>query len=148
MTTSEPPSKTCGRCHQTKPVAEFNLSSRNKDGRQYMCRTCQKVHYRKNAARHGQNVRRSARLRLQRYRAVLHEALSEGCIDCGFRDVRALEFDHVRGEKVANVSKLVRHGYSLEVVLAEIAKCEVRCKNCHAIATANRRESDWRFDYL
>jgi hypothetical protein len=113
-----------------------------------MCRECQKDNYRQTADRHGQNVRRAARARLRRYRAVIFSALSGGCIDCGFDDVRALEFDHVRGKKLANVSKLVRHGYSLKLVQAEIAKCEVRCKNCHAIATADRRTSDWRFEYL
>ena len=53
------------------------------------------------------------------------------CTDCGVDDLLVLEFDHVRGEKVRNVMQLARAGYSLRRVEQEIAKCEVRCANCH-----------------
>jgi hypothetical protein len=140
--------KTCSRCQLQKPMADFNRSSRSPDGHQGYCRDCQKAHYRANAVRHRRNVRRTALMRLKRFRALLYDAMKEGCVDCGVTDLRVLEFDHVRGDKLANVSKLIRYGSSRELVLAEIAKCDVRCKNCHAIVTAERRGIDWRFDYL
>jgi hypothetical protein len=55
-----------------------------------------------------------------------------GCVDCGFNSHHAaLHFDHVRGQKVINVcnAKSIAHAES------EIAKCEVRCANCHAVKT-------------
>ena len=57
-----------------------------------------------------------------------------GCHDCGYRDdPRALQFDHVRGVKLKAVSAMVT--YSLEHLIAEIEKCDVRCANCHIIKT-------------
>ena len=57
-----------------------------------------------------------------------------GCIDCSYRDdPRALQFDHVRGEKIRAVSSMVT--CSLEHLIAEIEKCDVRCANCHIIKT-------------
>ncbi|MFL5733498.1 MAG: hypothetical protein ACJ78Q_09880 [Chloroflexia bacterium] len=49
-----------------------------------------------------------------------------------------LEFDHVSGEKKGNISELALRYGSWETILAEIAKCEVRCANCHRRITAKR----------
>lgn len=58
-----------------------------------------------------------------------------GCVDCGYREhPAALDFDHVRGVKVGNLSAMT----DIRKVQAEIAKCEVRCANCHRIVTYNR----------
>jgi hypothetical protein len=43
----------------------------------------------------------------------------------------------MRGKKILGVSDMLR--YSIKKVLAEIEKCEVRCANCHAIVTRERR---------
>ncbi|WP_162939969.1 hypothetical protein [Gryllotalpicola protaetiae] len=142
------PMKLCGRCRLQKPVAEFNRSSRSHDGLQGYCRDCQKAHYRGNAVRHRANVRRTEKARLQRARAIVYEAIKAGCVDCGFRDIRALQFDHVRGEKIGDISRMIQRGVGFPMLRAEIAKCEVRCANCHSIATAERRANDWHRDYL
>lgn len=65
------------------------------------------------------------------------------CVDCGEDDWIVLDFDHVRGVKYKEISILVGHGYSLPTVVAEIAKCEVRCANCHRRVTA-QRAGTWR----
>jgi len=58
------------------------------------------------------------------------------CIDCGFSDVRALAFDHRdRAKKRLGVAYMVGQGYSLLAIQEEIAKCDVRCHNCHWIKT-------------
>lgn len=62
------------------------------------------------------------------------------CVDCGNSDVRVLEFDHVRGKKETNVSNVIRNGWKLERLISEIEKCEIRCCNCHRIATIERRK--------
>jgi hypothetical protein len=47
-----------------------------------------------------------------------------------------LEFDHLR-DKRATVSVLLRDA-EWATVMAEIAKCEVRCANCHRRRTHQR----------
>jgi 5-methylcytosine-specific restriction endonuclease McrA len=66
------------------------------------------------------------------------------CLDCGERDTVVLEFDHV-GPKRAEVSTLVRRGVLEPVLLAEMARCEIVCANCHRRRTA-RRQGWWRID--
>jgi hypothetical protein len=61
------------------------------------------------------------------------------CVDCGETDPRALEFDHVRGRKDKSISVLADGNYSLERLKKEIAKCEVRCANCHRKKTYKDR---------
>lgn len=60
------------------------------------------------------------------------------CLDCGEEDILVLDFDHVSGVKCGNVSTLSHKGVSLEVLKVEIAKCEVRCANCHRRITRLR----------
>lgn len=138
--------KRCFRCGEIKARAEFNRAARNTDGLHSYCRACQSSHYRDNKVRHMRNVRRTARARLAVYRRYLATQLAGGCIDCGNTDIRVLEFDHVRGTKVANVARMVLDA-SLEKIVAEVSKCEVRCRNCHAIATYERRGGSWRDEY-
>ena len=74
--------------------------------------------------------------------AVDQIKLDSGCIDCGYNEhPRALDFDHIGSNKVFNVSAMVSHGYCFEKVLEEIAKCEVRCANCHRIRTHERKQN-------
>ena len=68
------------------------------------------------------------------------------CVDCGTGDLRVLTFDHRDpGHKRAEISALVANGYSLEAVTEEVAKCDVRCANCHLIRTREQR-GWWRAD--
>ncbi len=53
------------------------------------------------------------------------------CVDCREGDPIVLQFDHVRGEKVREVSEMLRNGTPWEKIETEIAKCDVRCANCH-----------------
>lgn len=74
-------------------------------------------------------------------REYLQEYLrAHPCVDCGESDIVVLDFDHVRGEKLTNLSSMGHDGYTLKAIQIEIAKCEVRCANCHRRATHRRRE--------
>lgn len=54
---------------------------------------------------------------------------SGGCVDCG--GFKRLEFDHVdKASKLFSVSTRTRS--ARKSLLAEIAKCVVRCKSCHS----------------
>lgn len=69
-------------------------------------------------------------------RAVVEERKTAPCADCGgkFPSV-CMDFDHVRGEKKAGVSQMVAQSWSMEVLLEELAKCDLVCSNCHRIRT-------------
>jgi hypothetical protein len=63
---------------------------------------------------------------------VIEHLLTHPCVDCGQSDIRVLDFDHIRGKKINNISHMVRRGNTKwKIVEDEIAKCEVRCANCH-----------------
>ena len=79
--------------------------------------------------------------RWRRRRNVLYvrDVLTESsCVDCSEKDVCVLEFDHVSGDKNATVSKMMWGEYSLAALAAEIARCQVRCANCHRRRTAKQ----------
>jgi hypothetical protein len=50
-----------------------------------------------------------------------------------------MDFDHVRGEKLFEIGQAPSKGASLATLLAEIAKCEVVCSNCHRQRTHDRK---------
>ena len=73
-------------------------------------------------------------------RGLLAAYLAENsCVDCGEDDIRVLDFDHRPGVvKVAEVARMAMHGMSWRAIEAEIAKCDVRCANCHRRRTSER----------
>lgn len=55
------------------------------------------------------------------------------CMRCGITDPRVLEFHHRNpADKRYNVSQM-RTNFKLEKLKAELDKCDVYCRNCHAI---------------
>ncbi|TME49760.1 MAG: hypothetical protein E6I55_01495 [Chloroflexi bacterium] len=70
-------------------------------------------------------------------RLLLKELKAVPCADCGIQYPSwVMEFDHVRGEKRFNVSAAPT--FSLDALLAEAAKCEIVCSNCHQARTRQR----------
>lgn len=67
-------------------------------------------------------------------------AAEHGCADCGEDDWVVLEFDHVRGKKRGDLARMANQGVSIDTLKKEIAKCEVRCANCHRRVTHKRRQ--------
>ena len=64
------------------------------------------------------------------------------CVDCGEQDPLVLDFDHIKGDKIAPVSDMVYRSYCVESIQKEIDKCEVRCSNCHRKVTHKRRKQN------
>lgn len=102
---------------------------------------CSARWYQANKNKHKANVAANNRAFQARNRKLIEEyKKTHPCVDCGFSNPLALDFDHVRGKKKANVAILAHTSYSEEALWREIAKCEVRCANCHRIITAERRK--------
>lgn len=141
--------KTCGRCKHEKPIDEFNKNAASRDGHQRDCRTCTRKasldSYHKNRDANRQSRYASRRDSADAAREYIVEYLSaHPCVDCGEPDIVVLDFDHVRGVKRKDVSVMACGGYSLDSVKAEIAKCEIRCANCHRRATIRRAGGNYR----
>ena len=86
----------------------------------------------KNKTRIEKNNRRS--MLKQRLVEIKEKSI---CQDCKKRYPHyVMDFDHVSGEKVGNVSRMMR-SHSWEDVLKEVEKCELVCSNCH-------RERTWQ----
>jgi hypothetical protein len=141
--------KLCPGCKEERDAEhDFNWKYRNRGIRQTRCKYCQsqisKQHYKNNKQLYLDRVRiREIRVIEESHRRLTEYLASHPCIDCNQVDARVLEFDHVRGKKSGNISRMIGLGYSWSTIEAEIAKCEVRCANCHRIQTHDRGKY-WR----
>jgi transcription elongation factor Elf1 len=132
-----------------KPQAAFNKRMLSADGRQSRCRDCSHDWYLASRVEHIANTaRRKRRVREQLQDRLARYLLEHPCIDCGESDIRCLDFDHVDPTtKVAEISIMVGEVWPWDRVIAEIAKCVVRCSNCHRLKEAMVR-SLWRHRWL
>ena len=133
--------KTCPRCGEEKELSAFCRNKAKPDGLSTQCRPCkartQKAWYETHAAVHKKNVKENtARIRDELAEWVVAYLKEHSCVDCGEADPIVLEFDHVRGEKLFDVSAAGSKGLRLPAVQLEVEKCDVRCANCHRRKTA------------
>lgn len=91
-----------------------------------------RAHYHNNP----QPYKDRARARTKELRLLVEKAKDVACLDCGVKYPSfVMDFDHVRGEKVMNISAMVTRGFSVKKLLEEIDKCDVVCANCHRLRT-------------
>jgi hypothetical protein len=123
------------------PEWDFAISDRKTGRRHGYCYECQRQycrdHYKRNRATYNERRYLNQRKKRALFRERITEYLTQHrCIDCGETDIRVLEFDHVRGEKKGNISEMVGRNIAWRRIEAELAKCEIRCANCHRRKTA------------
>lgn len=146
--------KPCTLCKQSKSLAEFNVKRSSADGLQNVCRECNRSvarhYYAANRATHVRAIMaRTASQRAANLRLVGAYLAAHPCVDCGEGDIRVLDFDHrEQCVKTAEVMVLAKNGYSGARVRDEIAKCDVRCRNCHAKVTYERMGANWRSAFI
>jgi hypothetical protein len=81
---------------------------------------------------------RTRRFQAERRELINAIKVERGCAECGYNaHPAALDFNHVRGEKIFNVSQDPK--VALHRLKAEIDKCDVLCANCHRVHTYERR---------
>lgn len=130
--------KTCGKCKETKSLEEFR---KRKNGHQTWCTPCFRQYDKERYTSIDKSRKNANQRKIRERQRDLICKIKElyGCVDCKNYDHRVLDFDHVSGSKRMDVSKMVG-SYSDKAILDEIAKCEIRCANCHRIKTYERRE--------
>lgn len=126
----------------TEPLEGFNRLLRSAGGRQAHCRACASAHFEANSVRHKHNVRARIAAVIRGNVVLVRSYLRlHPCVDGGEADPFVLEFDHVRGVKYKQVSRLVYNGGSWPAIEREIAEGDARCANRHRRATHTRRRS-------
>lgn len=129
--------KRCPKCDTEKPTDEFWKSRRHADGFQTYCKLCSTA---RRIKHYQDNRERESGLRDSWNRAYRDwfASLKDGpCSDCAGRfHPAAMHWHHLPGAvKTHNVSQMVSRRMKKTTVLAEIAKCELLCANCHAVRT-------------
>lgn len=127
--------KICTLCKQEKSIENFG---RKLNKHQTRCKDCfnlyTRAHYQKNKDYYKEKAdRHSSNYRLRNLQHIIDYLKEHPCIDCGETDPIVLEFDH-RDNKLCAVSSLTEANF--EKLKLEIAKCDVRCANCHRKKTA------------
>ncbi len=132
--------KRCSRCEREKKVNSFNWKNKKNRIRQSACKECTRSsirkHYESNKDYYKTKAKHvNAKRNKRNHKMALEYFREHPCVDCGETDPRCLTFDHVRGKKFKCVSRLM-YQCKWETIKKEIAKCEVRCGNCHMKKTA------------
>ena len=113
------PAQVCNGCGRILLASDFHTG-------QSRCKECRRTYMANRGDLHRRQSRRARDKRRAAARAYILEILKNGrCADCGSSDPAVLEFDHV-GPKRMEVGKLVREGYRLERIKAEVANCGAR----------------------
>lgn len=133
--------KRCPRCGETKPLSAFSKNRRRKDGVHSICKACRaKDDHKRYEIAQGRAMPMRPQ-RSERGRTAWLRSLKEGkpCSDCGgIFPYQVMQWDHLPGfEKLGDISAAF-WGRTRGEVLAEIAKCDLVCANCHAIRTFER----------
>lgn len=129
--------RTCSKCQETKDIDLFARDS---------CKTCAAKYMKaywdahpKQKKKHLQLVDRNKKRKKAKGDVLIQRLKAAPCMDCKISYIPyVMDFDHVRGIKVKNVS-LMRY-FSEPAILSEIAKCDLVCANCHRIRTFNRMQ--------
>ncbi len=129
--------KECTKCKNSKSTIEFHKNKLKKDGLQDNCKECCKVRDQDHYVKHG-NLKHLERNKKQqktnREFVIRYKKIFCKCVDCGIKDWRVLQFDHLNNKKY-NLADLGASAVSLNLIKTEIRKCEIRCANCHQIKT-------------
>lgn len=129
-----------------KEEKELTLFNKKVNGHQPYCRPCDnkksRERYLANADSHKQKVLDRNKINKQKLKKEIRELKSNTpCMDCGIKyPWYVMDFDHVSGEKVDNISTLVGRLSTVKLRI-ELKKCELVCSNCHRERTFSRTQS-------
>ena len=140
----EAKTKKCAKCEKRKLIDKFSFYSRKGvEKRKGQCKTCVNAyHVARREADPDKKRKHQSYTRARHVRLVeeMRELKKEPCKDCGgqFKPWQ-MQFDHVRGRKVAAIADIVKRG-NIRQLKAELPKCELVCANCHADRTYRRNK--------
>jgi hypothetical protein len=135
--------KICFECKKELPIEWFGRRSDHPEKPASRCHLCESIYQ----AKWFQNHFLEQKEKIFANKAVYKEKSrnyiisykeERGCYDCRKKwPAHVLDFDHIKGDKKATIGSMPGR-YSLELIIAEIAKCEVICARCHRYRTHAR----------
>src|SRR5713101_8813640 len=134
--------RACTKCGELKPLEAFPPVRRGEVKLQSWCRECfaayGREYYRKNReAQKARLLRNTTARRVDNQHRMIEYLRAHPCVDCGEADIVVLQFDHL-ADKERDVASMLSGSWTWSAIEKEIAKCEVRCANCHRLQTALR----------
>lgn len=141
----------CSKCGKLLPESKFNWKI-YKIRRQYHCQECSRAyireHYKRNKKYYKDKAKKRTNLLLKEgHKIIAKYLLFHPCVDCGEKNILLLEFDHRdRSVKDNDVSRIIKSRGSIEKLIEEIQKCDIRCANCHRRKTEIENKS-WKLKY-
>lgn len=132
--------KQCATCGRRLRVREFSKNSSSPDGLRSNCKECARVSKARWYVDNKNKTNSKRAERRNRVKQFVIAAKSKPCTDCQIQyHYSMMEFDHVRGDKVMNVSAMIIASLSFWRLQEEIDKCDVVCVLCHRVRTWNRQ---------
>ena len=126
--------KICTKCKVEKSITEFRWKNKAKGMMHSQCKDCQKaqekIHYQESKERQIA-VKETAQFQKNRNIQLVENARAAGCRKCGEKRSYVLDFHHRIPAEKENVLAHMIKSSSEENLLAEIAKCDILCANCH-----------------
>lgn len=141
----------CGGCRESKPETEFAFKNKVTGTRATRCRACVRaysaVHYEANKSVYIERAKRNNKRTIARKREIVASLRTQPCTDCGncYPPV-CMEFDHRQGRTITGkaspetIAMMKNDKNSVSRLEEELQKCDLVCRNCHAIRTASRKE--------
>ena len=126
--------KICSKCKQEFPITNFRWRNKSKGILHSQCKDCEKardrIHYQESKERRN-SIRATADFQKERNVLLVEQARQCGCKKCGEKRPYVLDFHHRIPEEKSNVLAHMIKSSSEANLIAELAKCDVLCANCH-----------------
>lgn len=126
--------KLCSYCKEEKEETEFYLRG-DGHGLRSTCKPCYrqglKGRTRSKTLKYKKSKAKATKIRAKKHKHFLMELLGNRCFDCKkMYPPAVMDFDHIDpSQKSFNIAAHI--GWSLERLMPEAMKCQLRCSNCH-----------------
>lgn len=131
----------CSKCGELKHVNDFNKYLASKTGYASKCKKCARLCAVRRNLIHIDNfgISTYSKKRKERINWLREQKSNKQCVDCGkIFDPECMDYDHVSGNKINSISRMVLSNCSYNTILKEMEKCELVCVLCHNKRTHNR----------
>ena len=105
------------------------------------------AHYLANKDTYKERAKENKKRYKERNYEYVNQIKADPCTDCNKTyPLSKMHFDHLEDNKLDNIADMVKTGYSIETIQAEINKCELVCIYCHSERTNERLQSGIRYN--